>query len=70
MKTETNKNEPPWLEMTIDYPLFKATYNKIEGTDLYVVDITQLSPRKPGMRNMDFEVVYPLYHGLNDIIEQ
>lgn len=69
MKTETNKNELSWLEMAIDCPLFEATYTRVNGTDLYVVDITQLSPRKPGVRNMDFEVVYPLYHGLKDIIE-
>ena len=36
---------------------------------MYVIDITQKPPSKEGVRNMDFEIVYPLYHGLNDIIE-
>ena len=35
---------------------------------MYVIDITQKPPSK-GVTNMDFEIVYPLYHGLNDIIE-
>ena len=33
------------------------------------MDITQKPPSKEGVRNMDFEIVYPIYHGLNDIIE-
>jgi len=55
--------------MAIDYPLFKATYTRVNGSNLYVVDLNKVSPSKEGTRNLDFEVVYPLYHGLNDIIE-
>lgn len=64
-----NEDKLHWLELAIDYPLFKATYTRVSGSNLYVVDIAQLYPEKPGVRNMDFEIVYPLYHGLNDIIE-
>ena len=68
MKTE-NENELHWLELAIDYPLFNATYTRVKGTNLYVVDLNEVSPSKDGTRNLDFEIVYPLYHRLNDIIE-
>ena len=69
MKTE-NEDNLSWLQMAIDYPLFKATYTKIGDTDLYVVDLKRQTTTKQGVRNLVFEVVYPLYHGLNAIIEQ
>ena len=69
MKTE-NEDNLSWLQMAIDYPLFKATYTKIGNTDLYVVDLKRQTTTKQGVRNLVFEVVYPLYHGLNAIIEQ
>ena len=56
--------------MAIDFPVCNASYARVNGTDFYVVDLYQLSPRKPGTRNWDFEVVYPFYHGLNAITEQ
>ena len=64
-----NKENLHWMEIALDDLLFKATYTRIFGSNLHVVDITQNPPSKPGARNMDFEIVYPLYHGLNDIIE-
>ena len=69
MKTE-NEDNLSWLQTAIDYPLFKATYTKIGDTDLYVVDLKRQTTTKQGVRNLVFEVVYPLYHGLNAIIEQ
>ena len=69
MKTE-NEDNLSWLQMAIDYPLFKATYTKIGDTDLYVVDLKRQTTTKQGVRNLVFEVVYPLYRGLNAIIEQ
>ena len=69
MKTE-NEDNLSWLQMAIDYPLFKATYTKIGDTDLYVVDLKRQTTTKQGVRNLVFDVVYPLYHGLNAIIEQ
>ena len=65
-----NEDKLHWLELAIDDPFwFKATYARVFGSNLYVVDITQHPPSKEGVRNLDFEIVYPLYHGLNDIIE-
>ena len=68
-KGEDSK-ELSWLELVTDFPVFNVTYTRLNGTDLYVVDLKEVSPRKPGVRNWDFEVVYPLYDGLNDIIEK
>ena len=64
-----NKENLQWIELAFDDPLFKVSYTQIFGCTLYVVDITQKPPSKEGVRNMDFEIVYPIYHGLNDIIE-
>ena len=67
-KTE-NEDKLHWLELAIDDPMFKITYNRVFGSNLYVVDITEQPPSKEGARNIDFEVVYPLYQGLNEITE-
>ena len=64
-----NKENLHWMELALDDPLFKVSYTQIFGSNLYVVDVTQKPPSKKGVRNMDFEIVYPIYHGLNDIIE-
>ena len=69
MKT-VNEDNLSWLQMAIDYALFKATYTKIGDTDLYVVDLKRQTTTKQGVRSLVYEVVYPLYHGLNAIIEQ
>ena len=68
-KGEDSK-ELSWLELAIDSPVFNVIYTRLNETDLYVVDLKDVSPRKPGVRNGDFEVVYPLYRGLTDIIEK
>ena len=64
-----NKENLHWMELALDDPLFKVSYTQIFGSNLHVVDITQKPPSKEGVRNMDFEIAYPIYHGLNDIIE-
>ena len=72
-KTEDNtikSQEPSWMEIAIDFPVFKVIYYGLDGTGLYTVDIKEIYLRKPRVRNMDFEVVYPLYNVLNDIIEK
>ena len=68
-KIEKGKDKLSWLELAKDFPLFKVSYTRVNGTNLYAVDLKQLFPRKQGTRNLDFEVVYPLYVGLNKIIE-
>ena len=64
-----NEENLHWMELALEDPIFKASYTQIFGSNLYVVDITQKPPSKEGVRNMDFEIVYPIYHRLNDIIE-
>ena len=63
-----NEDNLSWMDLALDYPKFKATYTKIADTDLYVVDLKRQTPSKQGDRN--FEVVYPLYQGLNAILEK
>ena len=64
-----NEENLHWMELALEDPLFKVSYTQIFGANLYVVDITQKPLSKEGVRNIDFEIVYPIYHGLNDIIE-
>ena len=65
-----NEDKLSWMELALDYPKFKATYTRIGDTDLYVVDLKRQTPSKQGDRNLVFEVVYPLYQGLNAILEK
>ena len=53
-----------------DKATYKANYTRIGDTDLYVLDLKRQTPSKQGGRNLAFEVVYPLYAGLNALIEQ
>ena len=64
-----DNQELSWLELAIDFPLFHVTYRRIGGTDMYVIDLKQVSQTQPGVQNWDFEVVYPLYQGLNEILQ-
>lgn len=64
-----NEDKLHWLKLALDDPMFKVSYTRVFVSNLYVVDITQHPPSKGGARNFDFEVVYPLYQGLNDIFE-
>ena len=56
--------------MANDFPLFQATYTRLNETNLSVIDLKRLFPRKPGTPNLEFEVVYPFYMGLDKIIKE
>ena len=58
-----------WMELALDDPLFTVSYIQASGTQWYSIDISQNPPTKKGSRNMDFEIIYPLYAALTDIIE-
>ena len=60
-----NEEKLSWMELAIDYPKFKASYTKLSDKDLYVVYLIQQKASKQGDRNLVFEVVFPLYQGLN-----
>ena len=65
-----NEKKLSWMELAIDYPKFKASYTKLSDKDMYVVYLIQQTPSKQGDRNLVFEVVFPLYQGLNAILEE
>ena len=59
-----------WLELAIDDPLFKVTCNSVWGSNIYIVEIKQQLPTIVGERNMEFEVVYPFFMALTEVIEK
>ena len=64
-----NQENCHWMELALEDPLFKVSSTQVFGANLYLFDITQKPPTKEGVRNLDFEIVYPIYHELNEIIE-
>ena len=58
------------MELGLDDPLFKATFTRLGDTNAYTVNLQEQSPNQHGDRNLVYEVVYPLYEGLNELIEQ
>ena len=64
------KKKHSWMELGLDDPLYKATFTRMEDTDDYVVDLREHTPSQLGDRNLVFEIVYPLYEGLNTILEK
>ena len=65
-----NQENLHWMELALEDPLFQVSSTQVFGTSLYVFDITQKPPTKEGVRNLDFEIIYPIYQELNEIIEQ
>jgi len=59
-----------WMELAFEDPLFKVTLTRVWGSNMYVVDITQQPPSKASVRNLEFEIVYPIYHALTEVIEK
>lgn len=59
-----------WMELALEDPMFQVRSARVKRTNQYLFDITQKPPTKEGPRNLDFEIVYPIYHELNQIIEQ
>ena len=71
VKTKESKS---WMELALDDPLFKATFKpavftRLGDTFVYVVDLQEQKPCPLGDRNLVFEIVHPLYKGLNAILE-
>ena len=64
-----NEDKLFWMELALDYPKLKATYTKI-GDRFVCGRLKRQTPSKQGDRNLVFEVVYPLYQGLNTILEK
>ena len=69
-KERDERETKTWLELALDDPLYRATYTRIGTTDHYVVDLMKQTASQPGERHLVFEVVNPLYEGLNAILKQ
>ena len=63
-------NQENWRTLALEDPMFQVRSTEVIGLNLYVFDITQKPPTQEGVRNLDFEIVYPIYHELNEIIEK
>ena len=62
-------NEVHWMELALDDPLYEVSHARTVGTHLYSFDFIPRKPTKEGPRNMNFELVYPLYKRMTEIIE-
>ena len=69
MRKREREKTQHWLELALDDPMFKATYTQVYSSNLYEVTITENVTSNEGDRNLGFEVVYPLYQGLNEILK-
>lgn len=71
LETKSSENTPElhWMELALDDPMFEVNYFRAAGTHLYSFDFIKREPMKAGPRNMNFEIVYPLYKRMTDIIE-
>ena len=67
----STENSPDlhWRELAIVDPLFKVSFIRLARAHVYSVDIIPKPATKKGPRNLDFEVVYPLYTALAEIIQ-
>ena len=66
---ELNSSELHWMELALDDPLYEVSYARGAGTHLFSFDFIPRKPMKAGPRNVHFELVYPLYKRMTDIIE-
>ena len=64
------KEPKSWMDLALDDPLFKATFTRVGETNAYIAELQDQTPSQLGDRNLVFEVVNPLYQGLNTILEQ
>ena len=65
-----SEHQEHWRTLALEDPVFQVRSTEVIGLNLYVFDITQKPPTKEGVRNWDFEIVYPIYQELNEIIEK
>ena len=69
MNKEEKTPEFHWMELALDDPLYEVSHAHAVGTHLYSFDFIPRKPMKAGARNIHFELVYPLYKKMTDIIE-
>lgn len=60
-----------WIDWAMEDPLYKAVFTRLGETHAYTVQLLEQTPVHSDVaRNMVFEVAYPLYQGLNDIVKK
>ena len=57
-----------WMDLALADPMFKTTFTRMGDTNAYTVNLQEQTPRQLGDRNLVFEVVNPLYQGLNTLL--
>ena len=60
-----------WMDWAFEDPLYKATFTRLGDTQAYSVNLIPQTPVHSSVaRNLVFEVVNPLYQGLDDILKE
>ena len=73
MKEEkpTLKETKTWMDWAFEDPLYKATFTQLANTNAYSVNLIPQTPVYSDVaRNLVFEVVNPLYQGLDTILKK
>ena len=60
-----------WMDWAFEDPLYKATFTRLGDTHAYSVQLLEQTPVHSDVaRNLVFEVVNPLYQGLDSILKK
>ena len=70
-REQREEKEPKtWMDLAFVDPLFKATFTRVGDTNANIAELQEQTPSQLGDRNLVFEVVNPLYQGLDAILEK
>ena len=59
-----------WLDLALEKPICKVTYVRYVADNIYVLQMTQEDIPPKGERNLEFEVVFPFYTCITQLLEQ
>ena len=69
--TKEVKETKTWMDWAFEDPLYKATFTRLGDTHAYSVNLIPQTPVHSDVaRNLVFEVVNPLYQGLDAILKK
>lgn len=69
MAFQGNTGSKSWLELALNEPLLKVEYRRIAEPNLYAVIFKQLELEQLDGIHLTFEMIYPFYMGMKDIID-
>lgn len=69
MSDEKDQGSMSWIELALNDPLVRVEYRRIGETNLYAVTFKQLEAKQLKGRHLSFEMIYPFYMGMKDIID-